>query len=153
MENTVNQFNEAMKRFENNEKRTKQNESKTTDVIKTLIDTDWSKDNDAQMKAVQLLKGIALSDEPEANAFMKKIDGFTSGMKANESKLSDSDVIALGKKAGKINEGTNDKKIEKLWDKIEETLGAEDFLMALYKSMSGDEIKEAVEYIARMHEI
>lgn len=47
-------------------------------VIKELIDTGWSKDNKSQMKAVQLLKGIALSDEPEANAFMKKLDTFTS---------------------------------------------------------------------------
>ncbi len=59
-------------------------ESKTTDVIAELIKTDWSKDNDSQMKAVQLLKGIALSDEPEANAFMKKIDAFTSNMKVDE---------------------------------------------------------------------
>jgi hypothetical protein len=59
-------------------------EGKSVGVIKALIDTDWSKDNEAQMKAVQLLKGIALSDEPEANAFMKKLDTFTSGMKVNE---------------------------------------------------------------------
>jgi hypothetical protein len=60
------------------------------DVIKELIDTGWSKDNKSQMKAIQLLKGLALSDEPEANAFMKKLDSFTSGMKSkNEAKGKD----------------------------------------------------------------
>jgi hypothetical protein len=59
-------------------------------VIKELIDTGWSKDNKSQMKAIQLLKGLALSDEPEANAFMKKLDSFTSGMKSkNEAKGKD----------------------------------------------------------------
>ena len=41
------------------------------EVIKSLADTDWGKDNEAQMKAVQLLKGLALSEEPASNAFMK----------------------------------------------------------------------------------
>ena len=54
-------------------------------IINDLINTGWSKDNESQMRAVQLLKGIALSDEPKANAFMKKLDQFTSNMKANES--------------------------------------------------------------------
>ena len=49
-------------------------------IIKELIDTSWSGSNESQMKAVQLLKGIALSDEPEANTFMKALDKFTSGM-------------------------------------------------------------------------
>jgi len=49
-------------------------------IIQDLIDTDWSKDNKSQMKAVQLLKGIALSDEPKANSFMSKIDKFTSNI-------------------------------------------------------------------------
>lgn len=56
-------------------------EVNSSEVIKDLIDTDWSKDNKSQMRAVQLLKGIALSDEPAANDFMKKIDNFTSGLK------------------------------------------------------------------------
>lgn len=50
-------------------------------IIKELIDTSWAGSNESQMKAVQLLKGVALSDEPEANAFMKSLDKFTSGMK------------------------------------------------------------------------
>lgn len=50
-------------------------------IINAVIDTNWSKDNSAQMKNLELMKGIATSDEPEANAFMKKIDDFTSGLK------------------------------------------------------------------------
>jgi hypothetical protein len=42
-------------------------------VIKDLGDTDWGKDNDAQMKAVQLLKGLALSEDPMSNEFMKAL--------------------------------------------------------------------------------
>ena len=57
---------------------------KVKEIIKELIDTSWSGDNESQMKAVQLLKGIALSDDPAANAFMKKLDKFTSGMKMDE---------------------------------------------------------------------
>jgi len=58
-------------------------EDKTQAVIKELINTGWSGDNESQMKAVQLLKGLAVSDAPEANAFMKKLDSLTSGMKAD----------------------------------------------------------------------
>lgn len=75
---------------------------KAKDIIKELIDTDWSKDNESQMKAVQLLKGIALSDEKEANAFMKKIDKFTSGMKVDEDVnegLSGDEIIKIMRKA------------------------------------------------------
>jgi len=42
-------------------------------VIKSLGETDWGKDNEAQMKAVQLLKGIALSEDPLSNKFMKQL--------------------------------------------------------------------------------
>lgn len=54
-------------------------------VIKELIDTGWSGSNESQMKAVQLLKGLATSDDPASNAFMKKLDKFTSGLKAEKS--------------------------------------------------------------------
>jgi hypothetical protein len=53
-------------------------------IIKELIETGWSGDNESQMKAVQLLKGLATSDSPEANAFMKKLDTFTSGLKSEK---------------------------------------------------------------------
>ena len=74
-------------------------------IIKELIDTSWSGDNASQMKAVQLLKGIATSDEPAANAFMKKLDKFTSGMKAS------------AKKDESLEEA-NDPKMDKLSSKI-----------------------------------
>ena len=55
-------------------------ESKTSEIIKELVNTGWSGDNESQMKAVQLLKGLATSDDEAANAFMKKLDKATSGM-------------------------------------------------------------------------
>lgn len=55
-------------------------------IIKEVIATDWSKDNESQMKTLQLLKGIATSDEPAANAFMKSIDKYTSSLKAEDFK-------------------------------------------------------------------
>lgn len=65
-------------------------------IIKELIDTNWSGSNEEQMKAVQLLKGLATSDDPKANDFMKKLDNFTSSMKANES-LADKIVNRVNK--------------------------------------------------------
>lgn len=55
-------------------------------IIKELIDTSFGGDNKSQMKAVQLLKGLATSDDPASNAFMKKLDKWTSGLggKMNE---------------------------------------------------------------------
>lgn len=47
--------------------------TKAEQVIKDLANTDWGKDNDAQMKAVQLLKGLALSNEDISNEFMKAL--------------------------------------------------------------------------------
>jgi len=43
------------------------------EIIKDLGNTDWGSDNEAQMKAVQLLKGLATSDDPLSNTFMKKL--------------------------------------------------------------------------------
>lgn len=40
------------------------------------------------MKAVQLLKGLATSDDPAANKFMQALDDFTSNMNADEFKES-----------------------------------------------------------------
>lgn len=53
-------------------------------IIKELIDTGWSGSNEEQMKAVQLLKGLATSDSPEANKFMKALDKFTSSLNAED---------------------------------------------------------------------
>lgn len=53
-------------------------------VIKELIDTSFGGSNDDQMKAVQLLKGLATSDDPMANKFMKALDKATSSMNAKD---------------------------------------------------------------------
>jgi len=43
-------------------------------IIKDLVDTDFGGDNESQMRGVQLLKGLATNDSPEANSFMKKLN-------------------------------------------------------------------------------
>lgn len=53
-------------------------------VIKELITTSWGGDNESQGKAVELLKGLAFSDDPKANAFMQKLDAFTSSVDPQE---------------------------------------------------------------------
>jgi hypothetical protein len=49
------------------------------DVSKLISDLgkSFGGSNEEQMKAVQLLKGLALSDDPEANKFMKALDTAT----------------------------------------------------------------------------
>ena len=59
-------------------------EAKTKSAISSLIDTKWSGSNEEKMKAVQLIKGIALSDTDMANNFMKKLDSLTSGLKVED---------------------------------------------------------------------
>jgi len=49
-------------------------------IIKDLGDTDWGADNDAQLKAVQLLKGLSLSDDPKSNEFMKALSSASTGI-------------------------------------------------------------------------
>lgn len=57
-------------------------------IIGEVIDTDWSGSNKEQMKAVQLLKGIATSDDPKSNKFMKALDKATSSMSKDDFKES-----------------------------------------------------------------
>ena len=49
------------------------------DVNKMIKDLggDFSGSNEDQMRGVQLLKGLALSDDPKANEFMQKLDAAT----------------------------------------------------------------------------
>lgn len=51
-----------------------------SEIIKTLIDTSFGGDNQSQMKAVQLLKGLATSNDPLSNKFMQALDKFTSSL-------------------------------------------------------------------------
>jgi len=46
-------------------------------IIKDLADTDFSGSNAEQGKMAALVKGLAFSDEPESNKFMKALDKFT----------------------------------------------------------------------------
>jgi hypothetical protein len=47
-------------------------------IIRELIDTDFGGSNEDQAKGLQLLKGLAFSDDPLSNAFMKKLnDAYT----------------------------------------------------------------------------
>lgn len=77
----IKQISKPINEAEGEDKKAK---GSVSDTIKALIDTDWAVDNTAQMKAVQLLKFIATSDEAPANAFMKKINNFTSGLDAKD---------------------------------------------------------------------
>jgi len=49
------------------------------DISKVIKDLggNFAGSNEDQMKAVQLLKGLALSDDPKANEFMEKLDAAT----------------------------------------------------------------------------
>lgn len=49
-------------------------------IIKALISTSFGGSNDEQAKAVELLKGLAFSDDPKSDKFMKALDKFTSAM-------------------------------------------------------------------------
>lgn len=49
------------------------NEADIKKLIQDLIDTPSSDENDDQGKFVQLLKGLAFSDDPESDKFMKKL--------------------------------------------------------------------------------
>ena len=58
-------------------------EEEKPDIKKLIGDlgkTNWGSDNDAQMKAVQLLKGLALSDDPKSNEFMKALSDASTGI-------------------------------------------------------------------------
>jgi len=88
-------------------------------IIADLGKTDWGKDNEAQMKAVQLLKGLALSEEPESNMFMKALsDASTDIAKAITSKEEKKDESVVDK-SNTILEGMDD--MEKPTSKIKQS--------------------------------
>ena len=57
------------------EKKTKNEAADVGQMIKNLIAAKASGSNDDQGKIVQLLKGLAFSDDPKSDAFMKKLTG------------------------------------------------------------------------------
>lgn len=56
------------------------------EIIDEVIDTNWSGSNEEQLKAVQLLKGLATSEDPLSNKFMKALDQATSKMSKDDFK-------------------------------------------------------------------
>lgn len=55
---------------------TEEKDPKTMKVIKDLAGN-FDGSNEEQMKGVQLLKGLATSDDPRANEYMKKLNKAT----------------------------------------------------------------------------
>ena len=53
-------------------------------IIKALINTDFGGSNEEQGKAVQLMRGLAFSDDPISNKFMQAINAFTSKMNPDD---------------------------------------------------------------------
>ena len=61
---------------------------KSAEAIKDLVDTNWGGSNEEQGKAAEIIKGLSFSDSSVANKFMKKLDTLTSGLKAEDFKES-----------------------------------------------------------------
>ena len=66
------------------------------DILKIIGDLkqNFGGSNDEQMKAVQLLKGLATSDDPKANKFMKALDKATTKI-TNDMKESTIETIEV----------------------------------------------------------
>ena len=58
----------------------KMTEVTSKEIVKDLGVTDFGKDDDAQLKAAQLMKGLALSKEPIANKFMQALSKASEGI-------------------------------------------------------------------------
>ena len=68
---------ESIRKLSKSYKEIQEAEADVSKIIKDLGD-DFSGSNEDQMRGVQLIKGLALSDDPKANEFMKKLDVATS---------------------------------------------------------------------------
>lgn len=62
--------------------KTKKNEG-SEEVIKSLIATDFSANDEEKGKAAEMLKGLFFSEEPEAKELIKKLDSWFSSMKSD----------------------------------------------------------------------
>jgi len=114
------------------------------DTIKELMDTKWSGSNEEQGKAIQLLRGLAFSDSPKANKFMKELDDATSSMKVDDlaEESDDSEEFEVVKENNET-----DKKL-KLIKKIEGILKSNLERPLLSGSFDTGEIRELVSYVA-----
>lgn len=72
--------NLAASLLDRHNKKTTNEEVDVSKVINDLISTSFGGSNEEQLKAVQLLKGLATSDDPKSNKFMKALDKFTSDL-------------------------------------------------------------------------
>lgn len=63
----------------------------TQDVIKALIDTDFSASDEEKGKAAEMLKGLFFSDDPKAKELIKKLDKWFSSL---ETEVSEDDEDA-----------------------------------------------------------
>jgi len=57
-----------------------------SNTIGTVIDTNWGGSNKEQLRAVQMLKFLATSDDELSNKFMSALDSATSKMKKDDFK-------------------------------------------------------------------
>lgn len=95
-----------------------QEEVDVNKIIKDLSG-DFSGSNEEQMKGLQLLKGLATSDDPKSNEFMKKLDKATTQISKSMTEKKEnvqineaSNVVkGLAKDSGK-----SEKEVEKAWD-------------------------------------
>jgi len=76
------------RRFKNKVLEADDNESKTLEAVKALIDMSDISTEDEQGKFIELLKGIVFADNAHGDLFLKKINDFTSGLKIEDFKES-----------------------------------------------------------------
>jgi len=58
--------------------------SKAEQVISDLVKTNFSKDNDSQAKALELMKGLAFSDEEISNKFFAHLEKAVNSFKTKD---------------------------------------------------------------------
>ena len=68
---------ESIRKLSDSYRNIQEAEADVSKIIKDLGD-DLAGSNEDQMRGVQLIKGLALSDDPKANEFMQKLDKATS---------------------------------------------------------------------------
>ena len=96
-------------------------------VIKDL-GGNFAGSNEDQMKAVQLLKGLALSDDPKANEFMEKLDAATTQISKDMSEG--------------YGYGDNPKKKKKVKEEIETVEESKSLIDLLNNIKSGGKIED-----------
>ena len=67
---------ESIRKLSDSYRNIQEAEADVSKIIKDLGGS-FAGSNEEQMKAVQLLKGLALSDDPKANEFIEKLDAAT----------------------------------------------------------------------------